>query len=307
MAILVVAVKPEEVTSAVLRSVVTCAKSLKEDIDLLVFSRGVDEVASFASKIAGIREVLIAEGNLTAPEQIADAVKEIASGYSHIFFSSTVFARTVMPRVAALLDVPALSEVCEVLSEKTFRRYIYAGSLLATVAIEVTPVVATVRQSAFEPAALQEEETSQRVLSFTSAARTFEVVEASKSRKTDAVDLESAKIVVGAGRGVIDEAGFRAAKELAEKLHGAIGSTRAMVDAFIAPADTQVGQTGKIIAPDLYFAFGISGAIQHLAGMKDAKTIVAVNNDPEAPIIEVCDYWLEADAVETIEELIRKL
>ncbi len=307
MAILVVAVKPEEATSTVLCSVVACAKSLKEDIDLLIFSRGSAEAVSFASKISGVREVLVAEGNLTAPERIADVVKEISSNYSHIFFSSTVFARTVMPRVAALLGVPALSEICEVLSGKTFRRYIYAGSLLASVAIDATPVVATVRQSSFDPAALGDGEAPQKALNFTSAARTFEVVGTSRSRKTDAVDLESAKIVVGAGRGVIDEAGFRAAKELAEKLHGAIGSTRAMVDAFIAPADTQVGQTGKIIAPDLYFAFGISGAIQHLAGMKDAKTIVAVNNDPEAPIIEVCDYWLEADAVETIEELIRKL
>ncbi len=112
---------------------------------------------------------------------------------------------------------------------------------------------------------------------------------------------------MSAGRGVIDEEGFKAAKALAEKLHGAIGSTRALVDAFIAPADTQVGQTGKIVAPELYLAFGISGAIQHLAGMKDAKTIVAINNDPEAPIIEVCDYWLEADAVETIKALMAKL
>ncbi len=307
MSVLVVASSPAEILGAVTRSVVRASLSLGSTVDLLVFPQGNAEALEKAKTISGVSRVRVAADALTAPEHMAEVVASIHSEYSHIFFSATVFSKTVMPRVAALLNVPALSEISEVVSPNTFKRYIYAGSLLASVRIDVTPVVATVRQSAFEPVEISSNEVETEAVSATGSSRTFTHVASHSMRKSDAVDLESAKIVVSAGRGVIDEAGFKAAKELAEKLHGALGSTRALVDAFIAPADTQVGQTGKIVAPDLYIACGISGAIQHLAGMKDAKTIVAINNDPEAPIIEVCDYWLEADAVDSIKEMMAKL
>ncbi len=307
MSVLVVASSPAEILGAVTRSVVRASLSLGSTVDLLVFPQGNAEALEKAKTISGVSRVRVAADALTAPEHMAEVVASIHSEYSHIFFSATVFSKTVMPRVAALLNVPALSEISEVVSPNTFKRYIYAGSLLASVRIDVTPVVATVRQSAFEPVEISSNEVGTQAVSATGSSRTFTHVASHATRKSDVVDLESAKIVVSAGRGVIDEAGFKAAKELAEKLHGALGSTRALVDAFIAPADTQVGQTGKIVAPDLYIACGISGAIQHLAGMKDAKTIVAINNDPEAPIIEVCDYWLEADAVDSIKEMMAKL
>ena len=211
-----------------------------------------------------------------------------------------------MPRVAALLGVPALSEICDVVSPDTFKRYIYAGSLLATVKIAATPVIASVRTTAFDPVLEKESPSSVQNVEPVPSPRAFTLVSTQKKRE-DTVDLESARIVVAAGRGVIDEAGFKTAEKLADRLHAGLASTRALVDAFIAPADTQVGQTGKIVAPDLYLAFGISGAIQHLAGMKDSKVIVAVNTDPEAPIIDVCDYWLEADAAQTLEALYKKL
>lgn len=307
MSVLVVATNPAEVLGTVTRSVVHAASAVGSQVDLLVFPQGNTEAMAKAKTISGISRVRLANDALTAPEHMAEVIKTLQSEYTHIFFSATVFSKTVMPRLAALLNVPALSEITEVVSANTFKRYIYAGSLLATVRIDATPVVATVRQSAFEPVEVSSSEVATEALNATGASRTFVLVGSQLTRQSDSVDLESAKIVVSAGRGVIDEEGFKAAKALAEKLHGAIGSTRALVDAFIAPADTQVGQTGKIVAPELYLAFGISGAIQHLAGMKDAKTIVAINNDPEAPIIEVCDYWLEADAVETIKALMAKL
>ncbi len=307
MSVLVVASNPAELLGTVTRSVVRAASAIGSQVDLLVFPQGNSEAMAKAKTISGISRVRLANDALTAPEHMAEVIKTLQSEYTHIFFSATVFSKTVMPRLAALLNVPALSEITEVVSANTFKRYIYAGSLLATVRIDATPVVATVRQSAFEPVEVSSNEVAIETLNATGSSRTFALVGSQLTRQSDSVDLESAKIVVSAGRGVIDEEGFKAAKALAEKLHGAIGSTRALVDAFIAPADTQVGQTGKIVAPELYLAFGISGAIQHLAGMKDAKTIVAINNDPEAPIIEVCDYWLEADAVETIKALMAKL
>ncbi len=307
MSVLVVATNPAEVLGSVTQSVVRAASAIGTDIDLLVFPQGNTEVVGKAKAISGVSRVRVARDAVTAPEHMAEVLKALCGEYTHVFFSATVFSKTVMPRLAALLDVPALSEITEVVSSITFKRYIYAGSLLATVRIDATPVVATVRQSAFEPVEVSSSEVATEALDAIGSSRTFTHVGFESTRKSDSVDLESAKIVVSAGRGVIDEAGFKAAKELAEKLHGAVGSTRALVDAFIAPADTQVGQTGKIVAPDLYLAFGISGAIQHLAGMKDSKTIVAINNDPEAPIIEVCDYWLEADAVDTIKEMMAKL
>ncbi len=305
MRVLVVAECNGDFVSSGTRSVVRCASRISSDVDVLVLGAVSDNAFRACAKMNGVCRVLKVRQDRQTSERIAQAVSQVADGYSHVLFSSSIAAKTVMPRVAALLNVPALSEIGEVVSPDTFKRYIYAGSLFATVRIEASPVVATVRQTAFEPVGEGEEVPCEEV-DVQTDARGFERISL-KNKEPDAVDLETAKIVVSAGRGVIDEAGFSAAQSLASKLHAAVGSTRALVDAFIAPNDTQVGQTGKIVAPDLYFAFGISGAIQHLAGMKDSKIIVAVNTDPEAPIIDVCDYWLQADAVETIKALEEKL
>lgn len=305
MRVLVVAECNGDSVSSGTRSVVRCASRISSDVDVLVLGAVSDNALRTCAKMSGVCRVLKVRQDMQTSERIAQAVSQVADGYSHVLFGSSIASKTVMPRVAALLNVPALSEIGEVVSPDTFKRYIYAGSLFATVRIETSPVIATVRQTAFEPVGEGEEVPCEEV-DVQTDARGFERISL-KNKEPDAVDLETAKIVVSAGRGVIDEAGFSAAQSLASKLHAAVGSTRALVDAFIAPSDTQVGQTGKIVAPDLYFAFGISGAIQHLAGMKDSKIIVAVNTDPEAPIIDVCDYWLQADAVETIKALEEKL
>ena len=306
MSVLVVSLVLNGKVPAATRHTVTCAVQIAPDVDVLLIGEVPEDAASKVAAYAGVRSVFVCPILKVGAEGSACQVKALAQGYSHILFDAGTLGKAVMPRVAALVGVPALSEICEVVSADTFKRYIYAGSLLATVKIDVTPVIASVRTTSFDPAPEKETPSSVHNVEPVPSPRAFTLLSTQKKRE-DTVDLESASIVVAAGRGVIDEAGFKAAEKLADLLHAGLASTRALVDAFIAPADTQVGQTGKIVAPDLYLAFGISGAIQHLAGMKDSKVIVAVNTDPEAPIIDVCDYWLEADAVQTIEALCKKL
>lgn len=306
MSVLVVSLVLSGKVPAATRHTVTCAVQIAPDVDVLLIGEVPEDAASKVAAYAGVRSVFVCPILKVGAEGAACQVKALAQGYSHILFDAGTLGKAVMPRVAALVGVPALSEICEVVSADTFKRYIYAGSLLATVKIDVTPVIASVRTTSFDPAPEKETPASVHNVEPVPSPRAFTLLSTQKKRE-DTVDLESARIVVAAGRGVIDEAGFKAAEKLADRLHAGLASTRALVDAFIAPADTQVGQTGKIVAPDLYLAFGISGAIQHLAGMKDSKVIVAVNTDPEAPIIDVCDYWLEADAVQTIEALCKKL
>ena len=195
----------------------------------------------------------------------------------------------------------------DIVSPDTFKRFIYAGGILATVKTSVAPVAMTVRTTVFEPVAAEGGAASVEAASVDFASlRTFDFVKVTQT-KSDRPDLVTAKRVFAAGRGIIDDAGFAAMTALADKIGAAVGSTRAIVDMQIAPNETQVGQTGKIVAPELYIAFGISGAIQHVAGMKDSKVIVAVNNDPEAPIFEMCDYGLVADAGEVVKALTAKL
>lgn len=288
------------------RHTLTCAEKIAPEVDVLLIGEVPEDAATQVASFSGVRSVFVCQMASVGAEGGACQVKAQSEGYSLILFDAGTLGKAVMPRVAALLGVPALSEICDVVSPDTFKRYIYAGSLLATVKIAATPVIASVRTTAFDPVLEKESPSLVQNVEPVPSPRAFTLVSTQKKRE-DTVDLESARIVVAAGRGVIDEAGFKTAEKLADRLHAGLASTRALVDAFIAPADTQVGQTGKIVAPDLYLAFGISGAIQHLAGMKDSKVIVAVNTDPEAPIIDVCDYWLEADAVQTLEALYKKL
>ena len=288
------------------------AKKLSDTVDILVAGTGCGAAGEAAAKVAGVTKVRVTDDAKLAHFEaealghaVAAAVK--AGGYTHVLFAAGSSGKAAMPRAAVELAAPAVSEVTDVVSADTFRRFIYAGGVLATVKVTGSPVLMTVRPTAFEPVA--SEGGSAAVQSFAvtfEGIRQFDFVNLTQT-KSDRPDLVSAKRIVAAGRGVLDEAGFAAVEKLADVIGAAVGSTRALVDQQIAPSETQVGQTGKIVAPELYFAFGISGAIQHIAGMKDSKVIVAVNNDAEAPIFEMCDYGLVADANTVVKELTEKL
>jgi electron transfer flavoprotein alpha subunit len=268
------------------------------------------EAASQAAQIAGVAKVLHADGPALADqlaENVAAQVLALAGNYSHILFPATAGGKNVAPRVAAKLDVAQLSDVTKVLSSDTFERPIYAGNAIATVQSTDAVKVITVRTTGFDAAAA----TGGSAAVETVAA----VADSGKSAfvgreltKSDRPELTAAKIIVSGGRAMGSSDKFSAVlTPLADKLGAALGASRAAVDAGYAPNDWQVGQTGKIVAPDLYVAVGISGAIQHLAGMKDSKVIVAINKDPEAPIFSVADYGLEADLFTAIPELVKAL
>lgn len=312
MTVLVIAEHDNAGLKGATLSLVAAAKKLSDTVDILVAGTGCGAAGEAAAKVAGVTKVRVTDDAKLAHFEaealghaVAAAVK--AGGYTHVLFAAGSSGKAAMPRAAVELAAPAVSEVTDVVSADTFRRFIYAGGVLATVKVTGSPVLMTVRPTAFEPVA--SEGGSAAVQSFAvtfEGIRQFDFVNLTQT-KSDRPDLVSAKRIVAAGRGVLDEAGFAAVEKLADVIGAAVGSTRALVDQQIAPSETQVGQTGKIVAPELYFAFGISGAIQHIAGMKDSKVIVAVNNDAEAPIFEMCDYGLVADANTVVKELIEKL
>lgn len=312
MTVLVIAEHDNAGLKGATLSLVAAAKKLSDTVDVLVAGTGYGAAGEAAAKVAGVTKVLVTDDAKLAHFEaealghaVAAAVK--AGGYTHVLFAAGSSGKAAMPRAAVELAAPAVSEVTDVVSADTFRRFIYAGGVLATVKVTGSPVLMTVRPTAFEPVA--SEGGSAAVDSFAvtfDGIRQFDFVNLTQT-KSDRPDLVSAKRIVAAGRGVLDEAGFAAVEKLADVIGAAVGSTRALVDQQIAPSETQVGQTGKIVAPELYFAFGISGAIQHIAGMKDSKVIVAVNNDAEAPIFEMCDYGLVADANTVVKELTEKL
>lgn len=311
MSILVIAEHDNAKVKASTLNTVTAAKALTDDIDVLVAGFNCQGAVEGASQIAGVKKVIAvdsAELEHDLPEALGEAVVAAykTGDYSHVFFASGTEGKAAMPRVAAVIGVPAITDVCAVVSADTFKRYIYAGGVLATVKTAAHPVVATIRPTAFEAAAATGGAAAVETLSVEFKARSFKFVGVEEV-KSDRPDLLTAKRVVAGGRGLLDESGFDALQMFADKIGAALGSTRAVVDMGLTPNETQVGQTGKIVAPELYFAFGISGAIQHVAGMKDSKVIVAVNKDPEAPIFEMCDYYLEADAGEVLRELTDKL
>lgn len=312
MTVLVIAEHDNAGLKGATLSLVAAAKKLSDTVDILVAGTGCGAAGEAAAKVAGVTKVLVTDDAKLAHFEaealghaVAAAVK--AGGYTHVLFAAGSSGKAAMPRAAVELAAPAVSEVTDVVSADTFRRFIYAGGVRATVKVTGSPVLMTVRPTAFEPVA--SEGGSAAVESFAvtfDGIRQFDFVNLTQT-KNDRPDLVSAKRIVAAGRGVLDEAGFAAVEKLADVIGAAVGSTRALVDQQIAPSETQVGQTGKIVAPELYFAFGISGAIQHIAGMKDSKVIVAVNNDAEAPIFEMCDYGLVADANTVVKELTEKL
>ncbi|WP_286999628.1 MULTISPECIES: electron transfer flavoprotein subunit alpha/FixB family protein [Comamonas] len=289
---------------------VTAAKACGGDVHVLVAGEGAAAAAAAAAQIAGVSKVIHADGASLKDglaENIAAQVLAIAGNYSHILFPATASGKNAAPRVAAKLDVAQISDITAVIAADTFERPIYAGNAIATVQSADATKVITVRGTGFDAAAA----TGGSATVETAAA----VADAGKSAfvgrevtKSDRPELTAAKIIVSGGRALGSAEKFNEViTPLADKLGAAIGASRAAVDAGYAPNDLQVGQTGKIVAPQLYIAAGISGAIQHLAGMKDSKVIVAINKDPEAPIFSVADYGLEADLFAAVPEMVGKL
>ena len=283
---------------------VTAAHHLDFPIDIMVIGNDCGGVAQEAAKISNIRNVLVVDETECAhqlAEEIAPTIGAFSADYSHIFCPSSTFGKNIMPRVAALLDCQQISDVTEVQSEDTFVRPIYAGNALATVRSADSKKIITVRTTAFKAAELSGAATITEVSSTTSLGlSSFLKTEISKSERPE---LTSAKVIVSGGRGMQNGENFVLLEALADKLGAAVGASRAAVDAGFVPNDYQVGQTGKIVAPELYIAVGISGAIQHLAGMKDSKVIVAINKDEEAPIFQVADYGIVGDLFDIIPEL----
>jgi electron transfer flavoprotein alpha subunit len=289
---------------------VTAAAQCGGDVHVLIAGHNAGEAAKAAAAIAGVSKVIHAEGEYFAhglAENVAAQVLAIAGAYSHILFPATASGKNIAPRVAAKLDVGQISDVTKVESPDTFERPIYAGNAIATVQSLDEKKVITVRTTGFDPAAATGGSASIETATATPDAGKSKF-EGSEIAKSDRPELTAAKIIVSGGRALGSAEKFNEVMTpLADKLGAALGASRAAVDAGYAPNDWQVGQTGKIVAPQLYIAAGISGAIQHLAGMKDSKVIVAINKDPEAPIFSVADYGLEADLFTAVPELIAAL
>jgi len=286
---------------------VTCARALPEaQITIAVFAADAAEVASQAAALQGVSRVIKVEHAANAhllAAILAPQVAELAKPYSHVFGPSTTFGKDLMPRVAALLDTVQVSDIMAVESATRFRRPIYAGNAIVTVEVESAgPIVATVRTASFEAAPSGATGTVEAVKLEVGLPSHTRFVSVSAAR-SDRPDLQTASRVVSGGRALGSAAGFQSLYTLADKLGAAVGASRAAVDAGYAPNELQVGQTGKIIAPELYIAIGISGAIQHLTGIKDARTIVAINKDGEAPIFEVADIGLVGDLFQIVPEL----
>lgn len=287
---------------------VTAAAQCGGDIHILVAGSNCGAAAEAAAQIAGVSKVLVADAPHFADglaENVAEQILAIAGEYSHILAPATAYGKNILPRVAAKLDVAQISEITKVDSPDTFERPIYAGNAIATVQSGDKVKVITVRGTAFDAAAGGGSATIETVSAVAdSGTSTFVGRELAKS---DRPELTAAKVIVSGGRGIGSADNFKILEPLADKLGAAMGASRAAVDAGFVPNDWQVGQTGKIVAPTLYIAVGISGAIQHLAGMKDSKTIVAINKDPEAPIFSVADYGLVGDLFEVVPELVKEL
>ncbi|MCK5425372.1 MAG: FAD-binding protein [Emcibacter sp.] len=287
---------------------VTAAAELG-DVDILIAGSNCSGAAEAAAKVAGVSKVLVADSDVyTHPlaEVLAPLVVKLADGYDAIMVAATTTGKNFMPRVAALLDMAQISDIISVESADTFKRPIYAGNAIATVQSSDAKKLITVRTTAFPAAATEGGSATIENIEATENPGTSSFVSAELS-KSERPELTSAKIIISGGRGMGSGENFTLIEAVADKLGAAIGASRAAVDAGFVPNDYQVGQTGKIVAPDLYIAVGISGAIQHLAGMKDSKVIVAINKDEEAPIFQVADYGLVADLFQALPELEKEL
>ncbi|CAN5306022.1 FAD-binding protein [soil metagenome] len=305
MSILVIAEHNNQNLDNATRSTITAASQLEDDITVLVIGYQCQIVADTAATIKGVQKVLVVDAALyqhLLAENVAPLVVELAKNYQYLLAPATSWGKNLLPRVAALLDVAMISEIVKIVAADTFVRPIYAGNALATIRTQEPIKILTVRTSAFavatetqQPVTIERQEASCDA-GFSSFIRQ----ELSQSERPE---LSSARVVISGGRGMQNGANFKLLEDLADTLNAAIGASRAAVDAGFVPNDYQVGQTGKIVAPDLYFAVGISGAIQHLAGMRESKVIVAINKDADAPIFQVADYGLVGDLFQIIPEL----
>ncbi len=304
MKTLVIAEHDKGVLKPETNKTITAAVKLGFDVDLLLAGENLSAMSEQAASIAGVSNVLIADDAAYAnqlAENLADLVLSLADNYSHIVASATTTGKNFMPRVAALLDVAQISEIIDVIDADTFKRPIYAGNAIATVKSLDSKKVITVRASSFDIAQEQAPVAVSSVTGKGSVGLSEFVSE--EQTESERPELTAAPVVISGGRGMQNGENFALLNGIADKLGAAIGASRAAVDAGFVPNDMQVGQTGKIVAPDLYIAVGISGAIQHLAGMKDSKVIVAINKDPDAPIFQVADYGLVADLFDVLPEL----
>lgn len=305
MTILVVAEHDNESIKPATLVTVAAANEIGGDIEVLIAGAGCSAAADAAAKIGGVTKVLLADNEVYAhqlAENIAALVAEIGKNYSHILSPTTTSGKNFMPRAAALLDVAQISDISAVVSEDTFERPIYAGNAIATVQSSDALKVITVRGTAFDPASAEGGNASVEALDIVKDAG-LSTWEREDIVKLERPELTAARIIISGGRGMQSGENFGMLESVADKLGAAIGASRAAVDAGFVPNDMQVGQTGKIVAPELYIAVGISGAIQHLAGMKDSKVIVAINKDEDAPIFQVADYGLVADLFKAVPEL----
>jgi electron transfer flavoprotein alpha subunit len=304
MTVLVYAEHDNEVLKPETNKMITAAQAVGSDVTVLVAGQQCEAVVEAAAKLSGVSKVLVANNAVYGhqmPENIAELVVELADGFTHIFAAATTTGKNFMPRVAALLDVAQISDVIAVESSDTFVRPIYAGNAIATVQSADRIIVATIRASSFDAVGNDGSAEVEAVDTVkTSEKSNFVSAELTESERPE---LTAASVIISGGRGMQNGDNFALLNGIADKLGAGIGASRAAVDAGFVPNDMQVGQTGKIVAPNLYIAVGISGAIQHLAGMKDSKVIVAINKDEEAPIFQIADYGLVGDLFEILPAL----
>jgi electron transfer flavoprotein alpha subunit len=304
MPILIIAEHDNHTLKAGVTNAIAAAAKMGGEIHVLVAGQGCTGAAQAAAKVAGVAKVLHAEAAPLAdglPENLAPLVKDLAAGYSHIVAASTAFGKNLLPRIAALLDVAQISDIVAVEAPDTFVRPIYAGNAFATVQSGDAIKVISVRTTGFDAAGGGGNAPVEMLAGGVDAGMSKLLRQ--ELTKSDRPELAAARVVISGGRGLQSAENFKLLDALADKLNAAIGASRAAVDAGYVPNDFQVGQTGKIVAPDLYIAVGISGAIQHLAGMKDSKVIVAINKDAEAPIFQVADYGIVGDLFRIVPEL----
>jgi electron transfer flavoprotein alpha subunit len=313
MTVLVIAEHDNQSLKAATLNTVAAAQQLSEkgagDIVVLVAGAGCAAVGDAAAKIAGVSKILVAEDSgleHSLAENMSALVTGLAKDYSHILAPATTFGKNFMPRVAALLDVQQISEISAVEDADTFVRPIYAGNAIATVKSADTTKVITVRATTFDPAAADGGSATTETIAAAADKGVSTFIELSEA-SSDRPELTSARVIISGGRGMASGKNYVLIEPIADKLGAAMGASRAAVDAGFVPNDWQVGQTGKVVAPELYIAVGISGAIQHLAGMKDSKVIVAINKDAEAPIFQVADFGLVADLFTALPELNNEL
>jgi len=309
MAILIIAEHDNAVLKAATLNTITAASQMGEECHLLVAGKSCSAVAEQGSLVNGVAKVLLAESEAyehQLAENMSKLVTELASSYSHVVSAATTTGKNFMPRVAALLDVAQISDIIKVESSNIFQRPIYAGNAIATVESLDEIKVITVRGTAFDAATTSDSNAPIENLNMVHDSQISEFV-SEEVAVSERPELTAAKVIISGGRGMGNGENFTLLESVADKLGAAVGASRAAVDAGFVPNDMQVGQTGKIVAPELYIAVGISGAIQHLAGMKDSKIIVAINKDEDAPIFQVADYGLVADLFDVLPELTDKL